>query len=76
MTLRELGKVLLPFTRIRIVDFLSCATLSVTTWHDILNDTTDLHPCVLDREVMYMEPVFYEKELVVVVREDDDDDDR
>lgn len=48
MTLRELGTVLWPFMHIRIIEDESNATLSVTSWLAIDNDTTDLSPDVLD----------------------------
>jgi hypothetical protein len=56
MTLRELGKVLYPYANIRIEDFASGATLSETTWYAIEHDISDLHPCVLDREVVSVQP--------------------
>lgn len=56
MTLRDLGKVLQPYANICVKDFDSDATLSETTWYAIEHDISDLHPCVLDREVVSVQP--------------------
>lgn len=58
MTLRELGRVLHPFSRIRVIDYSldTFVTLSETTWDAVLDDSTDLSPIVLDWDIVFILP--------------------